>query len=110
MRLRSLATGCGAYLPQRVVTNAELSKTVETSDEWIRQRTGIRERRFAADGELTSTMATRAPASTRAEAMLNPRPMGLPAPVTMATLPSRGLSGMNYLSGMCRLIGRPASI
>ena len=60
MRLRSLVAGCGAYLPERVVTNAELSKTVDTSDEWIRQRTGILERRFAADGELTSDMGTQA--------------------------------------------------
>jgi 3-oxoacyl-[acyl-carrier-protein] synthase-3 len=57
---RSLVLGCGAYLPARVVTNAELAKTVDTSDEWIRQRTGIRERRFAAEGELTSSMATTA--------------------------------------------------
>ncbi len=60
MQFRSLAAGCGTYLPARVVTNAELAKTVDTSDEWIRQRTGICERRFAAEGELTSAMGTRA--------------------------------------------------
>ncbi len=60
MQWRSLVAGCGGYLPARVVTNAELAKTVDTSDEWIRQRTGIRERRFAADGELTSAMGTHA--------------------------------------------------
>ena len=60
MQFRSLAAGCGSYLPVRVVTNAELARTVDTTDEWIRQRTGIRERRFAAEGELTSAMGTRA--------------------------------------------------
>ena len=60
MQRRSLVAGCGAYLPSRVVTNAELAKTVDTSDEWIRQRTGIRERRFAAEGEMTSDMGKRA--------------------------------------------------
>jgi len=56
MVLRSLALGCGAYLPERVLTNEELAKRIDTSDEWIRQRTGIRERHIAADGELTSDL------------------------------------------------------
>ncbi len=60
MQRRSLVAGCGSYLPARVVTNAELAKTVDTSDEWIQQRTGIRERRFAADGELTSSLGVQA--------------------------------------------------
>jgi 3-oxoacyl-[acyl-carrier-protein] synthase-3 len=50
----------GAYLPSRVLTNAELEHMVETSDEWIRSRTGIRERRIAADDELTSDMGAKA--------------------------------------------------
>ncbi|WP_187300526.1 beta-ketoacyl-ACP synthase III [Mizugakiibacter sediminis] len=49
--------GTGSYLPERVVTNADLEKLVETSDEWIRTRTGIRERRMAADGETTGDLA-----------------------------------------------------
>ncbi len=57
MALRSWVTGCGAYLPARVVTNAELAKRVNTSDEWIRQRTGITERRIAEDGECSSDLA-----------------------------------------------------
>ncbi|MCG8545391.1 MAG: ketoacyl-ACP synthase III [Alphaproteobacteria bacterium] len=57
---RSIVIGCGAYLPERIVTNEELSKKLETSDEWIRQRTGICERRIAADGELTSDLARHA--------------------------------------------------
>jgi 3-oxoacyl-[acyl-carrier-protein] synthase-3 len=55
--LRSVVLGCGSYLPGRVLTNAELSRMVDTSDEWITQRTGIRERHIAADGETTSDMA-----------------------------------------------------
>jgi 3-oxoacyl-[acyl-carrier-protein] synthase-3 len=60
MVLRSLAAGCGSYLPARVVTNAELAERVDTTDEWIQQRTGIRERRMAKDGELTSDMGVKA--------------------------------------------------
>src|SRR5215213_1288627 len=52
--------GTGSYLPERVLTNAELEKTVETTDEWIVSRTGIRERRIAADDEHTSDMAAKA--------------------------------------------------
>src|SRR3984893_5386270 len=54
--LRSVVLGGGSYLPSRVLTNAELSRMVDTSDEWITQRTGIRERHIAADGETTSDM------------------------------------------------------
>jgi 3-oxoacyl-[acyl-carrier-protein] synthase-3 len=58
--IRSVVQGCGAYLPERVVTNDELAKTLDTSDEWIRQRTGIRQRHIAADGEFTSHLAIQA--------------------------------------------------
>jgi 3-oxoacyl-[acyl-carrier-protein] synthase III len=53
---RSVVLGCGSYLPQRTLTNDELSRMVDTSDEWIVQRTGIRERHIAADGETTSDL------------------------------------------------------
>ncbi len=46
MAWRAQVTGCGSYLPARVVTNEQLAETVDTSDEWIFQRTGIRERRL----------------------------------------------------------------
>ena len=52
--------GTGSYLPERVLTNADLEKIVETSDEWIFTRTGIRERRIAAEGEFTSHLAAKA--------------------------------------------------
>jgi 3-oxoacyl-[acyl-carrier-protein] synthase-3 len=58
--IRSVVQGCGAYLPERVVTNADLAKTMDTSDEWIQQRTGIKQRHIAADGEMTSHLALKA--------------------------------------------------
>jgi 3-oxoacyl-[acyl-carrier-protein] synthase III len=60
MSLRSQVVGCGAYLPERIITNHELAGRLDTSDEWIRQRSGIGERRVAAPGELTSDLACRA--------------------------------------------------
>lgn len=53
-------TGVGSYVPERILSNADLEKLVETSDEWITSRTGIKERRIAAEGEATSDMATAA--------------------------------------------------
>ena len=58
--IRSVVQGCGSYLPARLVTNADLAKQMDTSDEWIQQRTGIRQRHIAADGELTSHLALKA--------------------------------------------------
>jgi 3-oxoacyl-[acyl-carrier-protein] synthase-3 len=58
--VRSVVLGCGSYLPGRVLTNGELAQTVDTTDEWIVQRTGIHERRIAATGETTSDMALNA--------------------------------------------------
>ncbi len=60
MTLRSQVIGCGSYLPSNVVSNIELAQKVETTDEWIVQRTGIRQRHIAAAGELTSDLATAA--------------------------------------------------
>jgi 3-oxoacyl-[acyl-carrier-protein] synthase-3 len=57
MNLRSVILGVGSHLPDRIVSNAELSKRVDTSDEWIVERTGIRERRIAVEGEKTSDLA-----------------------------------------------------
>jgi 3-oxoacyl-[acyl-carrier-protein] synthase-3 len=58
--MRTVVLGCGSYLPSRLVTNADLSLKVDTSDEWITQRTGIRERHIVADGETTSEMGIHA--------------------------------------------------
>ncbi|MCU1358864.1 MAG: 3-oxoacyl-[acyl-carrier-protein] synthase [Ilumatobacteraceae bacterium] len=60
--------GCGGHVPQRVVPNAELSAFVDTSDEWIVQRSGIRQRHIAAEGELTSDLATKAARAALAHA------------------------------------------
>ena len=58
MSLKAVLRGCGAFLPEQVLTNEDLSKRVDTSDEWIRERTGIRERHIASEGEMTSDLAT----------------------------------------------------
>ncbi|MBT4933725.1 MAG: ketoacyl-ACP synthase III [Rhodospirillaceae bacterium] len=60
MTIHSRITGTGSYLPERIVTNAELAKSVDTSDEWIVERTGIRQRHIAADDETTANIAYQA--------------------------------------------------
>ena len=72
MTTRSVVVGCGSYLPSRVLTNAELVRMVDTSDAWIVQRTGIRERRIAAPGELTSDLALNAARAALAAAAVDP--------------------------------------
>lgn len=69
--------GTGAYVPEKVLSNVELSTMVDTSDEWIASRTGIRERRLAADGETTSDMAVRAARIAIEAAGLTPKDIGL---------------------------------
>ncbi len=59
-QVRSVVVGVGSYLPSRLLTNEELARLVDTSDEWIVQRTGIRERHIAAEGETTSMLGERA--------------------------------------------------
>lgn len=58
--IRAIIRSTGAYLPEKILTNRDLEKMVETTDEWITQRTGIKERRIAADGETTDDMAVKA--------------------------------------------------
>ena len=58
--IRSVIAGCGSALPQRVMTNADMSKIVDTSDEWIVERTGIKQRHIADKSELTSDLAFKA--------------------------------------------------
>jgi len=67
---RSVVLGCGSYLPQRILTNQELAGMVDTSDEWIVQRTGIHERRIAAPAEVTSDMGLKAAQAALAAAGL----------------------------------------
>ncbi len=69
----SVIAGCGHYLPERVVTNDEFATHVDTSDEWIFSRTGIRSRHFAAEGELTSDLACSAAQCALQDAGLKPQ-------------------------------------
>jgi 3-oxoacyl-[acyl-carrier-protein] synthase-3 len=69
--LRSVVLGCGSYLPSRILSNDELARSVDTTDEWIVQRTGIRERHIAAPGEVTSDLAINAARAALAHAHLD---------------------------------------
>lgn len=69
---RAVVAGIGAYLPERVMKNAEFEALVETTDQWIAERTGIRERRIAAEGEFTSDLATAAAKDALKKASLKP--------------------------------------
>jgi len=75
--IRSVVLGCGAYLPERILTNAELATRIDTSDEWIVQRTGIRERHVAAEGEFTSHLAIKAARAALHHARLDPQAIDL---------------------------------
>jgi 3-oxoacyl-[acyl-carrier-protein] synthase III len=75
--LRSVVIGCGSYLPTRILTNQELARSVETTDEWIVQRTGIRERHIAAPGEVTSDLALQAAKNAIANAKIEPTSIDL---------------------------------
>lgn len=75
--------GTGAYAPERILTNSDLAKMVDTSDEWIRARSGIRERRIAAEGEGTTDMAVKAAERALADAGVAPAEIDL---VVVATI------------------------
>ena len=72
MTLRAVVKGVGHYLPERIVPNAELEARVQTTDEWIRTRSGIERRHFAAEGQTTSDLATRAALAAMADAGISP--------------------------------------
>jgi 3-oxoacyl-[acyl-carrier-protein] synthase-3 len=75
--LRSVVLGSGSYLPSRVLANSDLERMVETTDEWIVQRTGIRERHIAAPGELTSDLALQAAKAAIADAGIDAQSIDL---------------------------------
>ena len=91
--------GTGSYLPERVMTNAELATMVDTSDEWIRERTGIRQRHIVADDESTVDLAERAARSALNAAGLEPAAVDLI--IVGTTTPDRV-----YPSTACRLQAR----
>jgi 3-oxoacyl-[acyl-carrier-protein] synthase-3 len=70
--LRSIVRGVGSYLPARIMTNEELSRTIDTSDEWIQQRVGIKQRHIAADDEVTSDLAVHAARRAIDDARISP--------------------------------------
>jgi len=70
--IRSVIRGVGAHLPKRIMTNADLAKIVDTSDEWIVERSGIRQRHIAADDELTSTLGIAAAHQALVRAGIDP--------------------------------------
>jgi 3-oxoacyl-[acyl-carrier-protein] synthase-3 len=72
MSLRSFIVSTGSYLPDKIVTNADLEKMVDTSDDWIVQRTGIRQRHVAADNQPTSDLAIRAARNALESSNLSP--------------------------------------
>jgi 3-oxoacyl-[acyl-carrier-protein] synthase-3 len=80
--VRSVVVGSGGYLPEKILTNDDLARMVDTSDEWIRQRTGIRQRHIAAPGELTSDLAVAAATRALADADLRATDIDL---IVMAT-------------------------
>jgi 3-oxoacyl-[acyl-carrier-protein] synthase-3 len=75
--IRSVVLGCGSYLPERVLTNAELAQRIDTSDDWIVQRTGISERHIAADDEFTSHLAIKAAQAALADAGIDAQSIDL---------------------------------
>ncbi|MEA2944377.1 MAG: 3-oxoacyl-[acyl-carrier-protein] synthase [Bradyrhizobium sp.] len=98
--IRSVVLGCGHYLPQRILTNAELAAKVDTSDEWIVQRTGIRQRHIAAEGEFTSHLAVKAAEAALADAGVDAQSIDLIVLATSTpdnTFPATAVSVQNAL-------------
>lgn len=82
-KLRAGFLGVGSYLPEKILTNQDLEKIVETSDEWITTRTGIKERHMAAEGQSTSDMAVEAAKAALKDAGLKPTDLDL---IILATI------------------------
>ncbi|WP_425362199.1 beta-ketoacyl-ACP synthase III [Candidatus Tisiphia endosymbiont of Mystacides longicornis] len=99
--------GCGAYLPERIITNAELSLSVDTNDEWIRSRTGILQRHIAADDEYTSHLAIKASQNAIDDAGLNPASIDLI--ITCTTTPDNSFPSIaSKLQGYLGLSNVPS--
>ena len=103
---RSVITGVGSYLPKKIVTNDDLSKIVDTSDEWIVERSGIRQRHMAEDGEKTSDLALAAAKAALANAGVDAQEIDLIIMVTTTVLP---LICRRFVLALC-LAYRPPTI
>ncbi len=88
MDVRARIVGLGKYLPERILTNSDLERLVETSDAWIQERTGVRERRMVADDESASTMAIEAARGALAQAEIDPADLDL---IIVTTITPDGL-------------------
>ena len=100
--IRSVVLGCGSYLPERILTNAELATRIDTSDEWIVQRTGIRERHVAAEGEFTSHLAIKAARAALHHARLDARTLASLASIVSDprnTTPSNSAGPLSAVDG-----------
>ena len=96
--MASKIIGCGGYLPEKVLTNDDLAKFIDTSDEWIRTRTGIRQRHIAAEGEFTSHMAHKAALAAIKDANINSKDIDLI--VVCSNTPDNSFPGIaNKLQG-----------
>jgi 3-oxoacyl-[acyl-carrier-protein] synthase-3 len=98
--LRSVVLGCGSYLPQQILTNAELAARIDTSDEWIVQRTGIKQRHIAAEGEFTSHLAVHAAREALAHAGVDAQSIDLIVLATSTpdnTFPATAVAVQNEL-------------
>jgi 3-oxoacyl-[acyl-carrier-protein] synthase-3 len=97
---RSVVLGCGSYLPRRILTNDDLSRMVDTSDDWIVQRTGIRARHIAAEGELTSDLALAAAKAALADAGVDAQSIDL---IVLATSTPDNTFPATAVSVQCQL-------
>jgi len=98
--IRSVVLGCGSYLPRQILTNAELAARVDTSDEWIVQRTGIKQRHIAAEGEFTSHLAINAARAALADAGIDAQSIDLIVLATSTpdnTFPATAVAVQNAL-------------
>lgn len=102
--IRTRLVGTGHYVPARVVTNDDLARVIDTSDEWIQSRTGIRERRLLADGEVTSDMASEAGRRACAMAGVAPGELDLIVVATVTgdmPMPSTAVVAQEKLGARC---------
>src|SRR3981081_187550 len=98
--IRSVVLGCGSYLPQQILTNAELAARIDTSDEWIVRAPGIKQRQIAAEGEFTSHLATHAARAALADAGIDAQAIHLIVLATSTpgnTFPATAVTVQNEL-------------